>query len=106
MAEAVVKLFDLGDAHATGSVLNKPFPESIDKSPVLTAGNFSGTFNGSLVSTKGNVLLHEDSVHEIRAITQSLCSMASIIQTKLLQLAIILSPILPEKYDFHRLQSE
>ena len=45
MTKAVVKLLDLRDANAAGSVLNEPFAEGIDKGPVLAASNLAGAFN-------------------------------------------------------------
>jgi hypothetical protein len=56
MTEAVVEFRDLRGANATGSVLNQPFPESIDQVPVLAASNFAGAFNSSFVGAKSYVL--------------------------------------------------
>jgi hypothetical protein len=69
MTKAVVKFLDLSDANATGTALNRPFPESI-KSPMLAASHLSGTFNGSIIGAKGNFLMHENSVHETRVTTR------------------------------------
>ena len=55
MAEAVVKLSDIGGAHATGPILNEPFTESINQVPVLAASNFTGAFNIGFGSTKSDV---------------------------------------------------
>jgi hypothetical protein len=55
MTEAVVNFRDLRCAHATGSVLNKPFPESIYKRPVLAARNLSGAFNVRFGGAKSDI---------------------------------------------------
>jgi len=96
MTQAVVEFFNLRDANATGAVLNKPFAESIVKSPVLAAGDLTGALNGRFVGAKSDVfhiglfifrsvrkrrpqvfvgikcnrLSHETSVHDARVIAQ------------------------------------
>ena len=63
MAKAVVKLRDLRGAHATGSVLNEPFAEGINKGPVLAASDLAGAFNRRLVRAKSDVLHRSIIVH-------------------------------------------
>src|SRR5271166_5562403 len=75
MPEAVVKLRDLRRADATGSVLNEPLAERIDKRPVLAASHFAGAFDGRFVGAKSYVLhMHLSLIHLVaRELSTYIC---------------------------------
>jgi hypothetical protein len=56
MTQAVVELLNFRDANSAGTVLDKPFPESVVKGSVFGAGDLARAFDGGFVCAESDVL--------------------------------------------------